>query len=141
LIINLVRLGLIASLIGWSIMSWGPRGAIAVTVLALGLGKAIGLLAMGHWWHVGIGRLLPWRALGAVSLSALGAGVPALVVAYSLPPLPFVRVVAAGIVYASAYIGLALSCGLLSARERTALVELVQQLGILLPLRHQHRAS
>ena len=125
LVMNLARLALIAMLIHWSIVSFGLVGAIAVTVVALALGKAIGLATAASLWHVGIGRLLPWRALSLIAATSLVAGLPALAVASGVQTAPAVRLLAVGIVYVSTYAAIAMAFGLLSTQERAALSQML----------------
>lgn len=141
LAINLVRLAMIALLIKWAIGSFGLVGAMLVTVLALALGKAIGMAAVASLWRVSIGRLLPWRALAMSAVVSLVAAVPALAVAYGLQAPPFIRMLAIGAVYASAYAATALGVGLVSAQERAALSQVMGRLQFMLPVRYQHKTS
>jgi O-antigen/teichoic acid export membrane protein len=141
LMINLVRLALIAFLIHSAIQSFGLVGAISVTVIALAVGKAIGLAAAGSVWNVGIGRLLPWRALSLIAVVSAAAALPALAVGYALEAAPVIRIVAAGAVYGSAYAAMALGFGLVSARERATLSQSVGRLQFMLPVRYQHKTS
>jgi O-antigen/teichoic acid export membrane protein len=136
LVMNLARLALIVVLIHWFITSFGLVGAIAVTVLALAVGKAIGLSAASSVWQVGIGRLLPWRALSLVAVASVMAGLPALAVASGVQALPAVRLLVIGSVYAATYAAVVMGFGLLSAQERAALSQLlgrVQFIRSLLP--------
>jgi O-antigen/teichoic acid export membrane protein len=139
--INLVRLAMIASLIHGAIGSFGLAGAMLVTVLALAVGKAIGLAAMGFLWRVGVGRLLPWRSLALIAAACLVAAIPALAVGYGLQAPPFLRMFLIGAVYGSAYAAAALAAGLLSAHERAALSASMGRLQVMLPVRYQHKTS
>ena len=141
LAINLVRLAMIALLIHWSIRSFGLVGAMLVTVLALALGKAIGLGAAASMWHVGVGRLLPWRPLWLIVVVSLTAALPALAVAYGLQTAPFLRILAIGTVYGFAYAAMALGVGLISPHERAALAQVMGRLQFMLPVRYQHKTS
>ena len=141
LAINLVRLAMIALLIHWSISSFGLVGAMLVTVLALALGKAIGLGAAASMWHVGVGRLLPWRPLWLIVVVSLTAALPALAVAYGLQTAPFLRILAIGTVYGFAYAAMALGVGLISPHERAALTQVMGRLQFMLPVRYQHKTS
>jgi O-antigen/teichoic acid export membrane protein len=141
LAINLVRLVIIAMLIYWAIRSLGLVGAMLVTVLALAVGKAIGLAAAMSLWRVGVGRVLPWRPLSLIALVSLMASLPALAVGYGLQTAPFVRILAIGIVYGSAYAAMALGFGLVSAHERAMLSQSVGRLQFMLPVRYQHKPS
>jgi len=141
LVINLVRLVMIALLIHWAIRSLGLVGAMMVTVLALGVGKAIGLAAAGSLWRVGVGRLLPWHALSLIALVSLAASLPALAVGYGLQAPPFVRILAVGTVFGAAYVAMALGFGLISAHERATLSQSMGRLQFMLPVRYQHKPS
>jgi O-antigen/teichoic acid export membrane protein len=141
LTINLVRLAMIALLIHWSISSFGLVGAMLVTVLALALGKAIGLGAAASMWHVGIGRLLPWRPLRLIVVVSLTAALPALAVAYGLETVPFIRIAVISAVYGATYATMALGVGLISPHERAALTQVMGRLQFMLPVRYQHKTS
>jgi O-antigen/teichoic acid export membrane protein len=141
LAINLVRLALIIATIHWAIASWGLVGAILVTVLALALGKAIGLVTVASIWRVNLGRLLPWRALISVIVIAASAAVPAVAVAYGLQAPAFVRLLAVGTVYAATYAALVMAFGLLSRHERAAVSQSLGRLQFILPVRYQHKTS
>ena len=139
--INLIRLAMIALLIHWAIRSFGLAGAMLVTVMALALGKAIGLAAAATRWRVGIGRLLPWRALSLIAAVSLAAAVPALAVGYGLQAPPFIRLVLVGTVYGAVYVAAALGVGLLLPHERAALSSSMGRLQFMLPVRYQHKIS
>jgi hypothetical protein len=129
-----IILAMIALLIHWSISSFGLVGAMLVTVLALALGKAIGLGAAASMWHVGVGRLLPWRPLWLIVVVSLTAALPALAVAYGLQTAPFLRILAIGTVYGFAYAAMALGVGLISPHERAALTQVMGRLQFMLPV-------
>jgi O-antigen/teichoic acid export membrane protein len=139
--INLVRLAMIALLIHTAIRSFGLAGAMLVTVLALAVGKGIGLAAAASFWRVGLGRLLPWRALIHIAAVSAAAAVPALAVGYGLQATPFVRILVVGATFGSAYLILGSAVGLLSAHERAALLSEISRLQVMLPLRYQHKTS
>ncbi len=141
LAINLLRFTMIAILIHWSIMSFGLAGAMFVTVLALGLGKALGLLAAGSLWRMSLGRLLPWRTLSVIATVSIAASLPALAIAYGVQTVPSIRVLLAGIVYASAYVGMVMGFGLVSVHERAELSHLLGRLRFILGMRYQHKLS
>jgi O-antigen/teichoic acid export membrane protein len=141
LVINLVRLAIIAILIRGAIGAFGLVGAVLVTVLALAIGKAIGLAAAGSRWRVGMGRLLPWRALSRIAVIALAAAVPALAVGYGLQTSPLIRIFAVSAVYGSAYAAMAVGFDLVSAQEWAAVSQSVGRLRFMLPVRYQHKTS
>ncbi|HJT19241.1 MAG TPA: oligosaccharide flippase family protein [Nitrospira sp.] len=112
--INLLRLGMIALTIYWSIRSFGLVGAMLTTVLALVTGKAIGLTAVASLWRVGIGRLLPWRSLAAIAGASIAASLPALAAAYGFHAAPYVRILFIGALYVFLYTIISTGFGLLS---------------------------
>ena len=141
LIINLVRLVMIALCIYWAIESFGLPGAMLVTVAVLAFGKAIGLGAAAWVWHVGVARLLPWRALLRIAVVALAAALPALAVSYGLQAAPFIRVLAIGVVYASTYAAAAWGLGLVSVHERAVLVQWLGRGIGMRAVQYQHKPS
>ena len=141
LLINVLRLVMIALLIQWAIRSLGLVGAMLVTVAALAAGKGIGLAAAGSLWRVGAGRLLPWRALSSIALVSVAASLPALAAAYGLHAAPFLRILVIGTLYGCAYAVLALSLGLVSPHERETLSRSMGRFQFLLPVRYQHKPS
>jgi O-antigen/teichoic acid export membrane protein len=141
LFINVLRLAMIALLIQWAIRAFGLVGAVLVTVLALAVGKTIGLAAAGSLWRVAVWRILPWGALSLVVSVSLAAAVPALAVSYGLQTPPFIRLLVVGAVYGSAYAAMVLGFGLVSARERAALSQAIGRLQFVLPVRYQHKPS
>ena len=141
LVINLVRLAIIALLIYGAIVSFGLTGAMVVTILALAVGKVIGLAAAASLWHVGIGRLLPWRPLALIALVAMAAALPAVTVGYALQAAPVIRILAIGVLYGSVYTMMALGFRLVSSQERATLLQSLGRVQFMLPVRYQHKTS
>lgn len=140
LAINLVRVVIIALLIHWFIASFGLVGAMFITMLALVFGKAIGLFSAASLWRIGIRDLLPWRMLSLIAIFSIMASLPALAVAYVLQSSPLVRLLIVGMVYVSAYAGMAMAF-LVSAEERETLFQLWGRIQFILPVRYQHKVS
>jgi O-antigen/teichoic acid export membrane protein len=141
LIVNLVRLAIIAMFIKSFVTSFGLVGAVLVTVLALGIGKLLGLVAMTGRWQTGVRNLLPWRALSGIAALSLAAALPALAVTYGVQTHVTLRIVLVGMVYASAYIGMAIGFGLLSVEERAALSRPFEWISFIRGFRYQHKIS
>ena len=141
LIMNLLRLAVIVILIQWFVTSFGLVGAVLVTMLALAVGKLLGLMAMTGEWQVGVRHLLPWRTLTAIAALSITAGLPALAVAYGIQTSAPLRLLLIGVVYASAYVGMAMGFGLLSAQERAILSRPLEWLPFVRDLRYQHKIS
>jgi O-antigen/teichoic acid export membrane protein len=92
LVMNIVRLGFVMALIGWFIGAFGLVGAVLVTLIATVVAKALAVVRIARLLHVAVAEVLPWRALGRITLRAGAAAVPAWLVAEifaSIPPLAF----------------------------------------------------
>src|SRR2546425_3286828 len=121
LLLNAVRLALIAVLIAPFIAILHLPGAIFVTVLATAVTKGLALARMSRLMGLGLDRLLPWRSLGATATAATiaalgGLGAKALVGGTAFSGLVAVTLVAAGV-----YAVLLLRLGLLGKDERAAM--------------------
>ncbi|HKT33998.1 MAG TPA: lipopolysaccharide biosynthesis protein [Nitrospira sp.] len=141
LIMNLVRLAMITLLIYPAILSFGLLGAIFVTIVALAVGKAIGLAAAASLWQVGIARLLPWRPLSRIALVTLAAALPAVALAYALHAAPFMKILAISAIYGSLYAAMALGFGLVSSQERATLLQSIGRVQFMLPVRYHQKTS
>jgi O-antigen/teichoic acid export membrane protein len=78
LLLNGVRLALIAALIPFAITAFGLIGAVLLTVGATALTKALGLAQVARAMRVTPGVLIPWGTIGATT----GASAIAAMVAY-----------------------------------------------------------
>lgn len=122
LLLNLVRLALIAGLIKASLGTFHLIGPVLVILLATLTFKAAGLLRMKGLLHVSAAKLLPWRDLASLTaVSAIAGVVASLAKAYvQLPHLAILLIVSA--VYAVTYAVLVWRFNLLSESEKGALV-------------------
>lgn len=127
LVINIVRLAVVAGGMYWFVTGMGLVGAVLITVLALAAGKAMGLARMMTCWHVGLGRLLPWRELGSIAAATVAACLPALWVASQGPASPVVRLAVISLIYGGGYIVLAWTVGLIRKSEREVLLKWVSR--------------
>jgi O-antigen/teichoic acid export membrane protein len=103
-LLNAVRLGLIASLIYWSLSRFDLIGAVVLTVAAIALTKVLGLLRVARVMEVSPRALVPWSSVGRIVLATLiAAGVARMALAsVSWPALPSL-LLAAGL-YAGVYL-------------------------------------
>jgi hypothetical protein len=76
-VLNAVRLALIAGLIGWFMSTFGLIGAVLVTLVATSLVKAAAVVRIARLMNVGVADVLPWRRLAAAAVHAGIAVVPA----------------------------------------------------------------
>jgi O-antigen/teichoic acid export membrane protein len=126
LLMNLLRLGVVVGLIGWFMSVFGLVGAVLITLLATVAAKSLAVRRIASLLQVRIRDVLPWRALGRISLRAGAAAVPTWAVAHaaaSTPPLAFA---AGAAVYAAAYFALSYSPGI--AEPAAIRVPVVQRL-------------
>jgi O-antigen/teichoic acid export membrane protein len=119
LLLNGVRLVLVAVLIHPLLSALHLPGAVLLTVLALAVGKALALVRIKDLFGVPLGDLLPWRRLAVTGLAAASAMLPAWMVASrgGGPTLPGLLGIA--VTYATSYVVLALGLGALEPDERS----------------------
>ena len=112
--LNLVRLGAVVVLIGWSLTAFGLSGAVIATLLATVLARALGLARIARLMNVGYAELLPWKRLTITGLVAMIAALPAVWVhaALSVPRLLELLIMAA--VYGAAFVLLSFRQGSLT---------------------------
>jgi O-antigen/teichoic acid export membrane protein len=127
LVLNLMRLAVIAGLIRWSLGEFHLVGAALVTVLATLLFKAGALIRMKRLLGIGAVHLLPWRSLGAL-LAAATCGVLSVLAVKSLIHVStFPSILATGVAYAVTYVGLVWRFDLLNESERLAIAGWVRR--------------
>jgi hypothetical protein len=74
LVMNLVRLLFVAGLITWFLDSFGLLGAVGITLIAMTVAKAMGVIRIAQLMQVGVREALPWARLSYISaISALSA--------------------------------------------------------------------
>ncbi len=126
LVINVVRLLLVAAGMYWLVPTMGLVGAVLVTVAALAVGKAMGLASMMTNWRVGVSQLLPWRHLAAIAAVAAAASAPALWTAFQVQASSFARLGMIGSLYCAAYVALAWMFGVIHKSEQEAILKWIQ---------------
>jgi O-antigen/teichoic acid export membrane protein len=117
LLINLARLAVIGALLTVSVSVLGMVGAVATTVLALALGKLMGLARLRSRLATGWRGLLPWGDLARIVVVTSGAAAPALLLWPELERGAFGTLVILGTVYAVTLVALALAAGILEEGE------------------------
>jgi O-antigen/teichoic acid export membrane protein len=129
LIMNLVRLGFVAALIGWFLGVFGLAGAVLVTLIATIVAKGLAVARIARLMEVTVAAVLPWRALGRITLRAIAAAPLAWVVAEALGRLPAVALGAGGTVYAATYLALCYAPGIAEpAAIRVPVVDRLQRM-------------
>jgi hypothetical protein len=103
LAMNVLRLVIIVTSIGWFFSAFGMAGAVMVTLLSTSLVKAAGVIRIARLLKVGMSDVLPWRRLAGVAIQSAIAAMPALWVNRAAAwPAP-VAIVATGTVYAMTF--------------------------------------
>ena len=83
--LNLVRLAAVALLIGAFLTAFGLPGAVAATLCATVLARALGLARIARLMNVGLVELLPWKRLTMTAAFAVVAALPAVWVHRTMP--------------------------------------------------------
>ena len=127
LVLNLMRLAIIAGLIRWSLGEFHLLGAVLVTVLATLLFKAGALVRMKRLLGINAVNLLPWRSLGALLAAAACGAAVAMAVKSLIHVSPLPLILATGIAFAVTYVGLVWRFDLLNESERLAIAGWVRR--------------
>jgi O-antigen/teichoic acid export membrane protein len=114
LVMNLVRLGCVAGLIGVFLSSMGLTGAVLVTLLALTVTKTLGLVRVASVLGIGARQLLPWRRLAGVAAITAISTVPAISLQRLVNWPPLVTFIVSSATYAATYALLSYVVALLS---------------------------
>ncbi|HEY9466420.1 MAG TPA: lipopolysaccharide biosynthesis protein [Vicinamibacterales bacterium] len=113
-VLNLVRLAVVAALIGALLTAFGLRGAVAATLCATVLARALGLARIARILHLRLVEILPWKQLTTTATLAVLAALPAVWVHRLLPNTGAVALVIVAGVYGITFMGLNLWKGSLS---------------------------
>jgi O-antigen/teichoic acid export membrane protein len=105
LVMNLMRLAMVAALIGWFLSSFGMSGAVLVTLVSTLLVTLVGVGRIAHLLHLPFSHSLPWARLAGIFLRAGVAAVPVLWLTRELTLPPVVALGASGAAYAVVYFG------------------------------------
>jgi len=125
--LNLLRLGIIAGLIRYSLSKFSLIGPVFVILLATFAFKAGALTRMKRLFRTGAGGLLPWRNLAAVLGCSAAAAVVAMGVKSQLHGPVVLLLLAACAVHIAVYALLVWYFDLLSAAERRAIADWVRR--------------
>ena len=120
LFLNIIRLGVIAGMIGWFLSAFGIKGAVLITLLATFVSKSLAMVRATSLMKVRAVRILPWGSLAAIGIASAAAALPTWVVKTQvhLHPIPLLMLM--GTVFSISYAGLVLGFGLLNEGERRA---------------------
>jgi O-antigen/teichoic acid export membrane protein len=125
LILNLVRLAIIAGLMKWFFGTLHLLGPALVIVLAALVFKIAAIARMKTLFETTFAELLPWRSLANLVCAVVGAGLAALIIKSQLHVATLPLLLATSSVYVAAYMILIWNFGVLNASERVAITEWV----------------
>jgi O-antigen/teichoic acid export membrane protein len=125
LVLNLVRLAIIAGLMKWFFGTLHLLGPALVIVLAAVVFKIAAIARMKTLFETTFAELLPWRSLANLVCAVVGAAMAALVIKSQLHAGTLPLLLATSAVYAAACMILIWNFGVLNASERVAITEWV----------------
>ena len=126
IVINVIRLAVVASAIGLFLHAFGLMGAVLVTLLSTVTAKCVGVLRIRRLMGCSLARVLPWKAL-AQTVAVTGAAMaPPLLLkpVLALPLLPSLLV--SGLLFGLGYLGLLWCFGPLKDSERKTVAQRLQ---------------
>jgi hypothetical protein len=103
LAMNVLRLAIIVTSIGWFFSAFGLTGAVMITLLSMSLVKAVSVIRIARLLKVGMSDVLPWRRLAGVAIQSAIAAMPALWMNRAAAWPASVAIVATGTVYAMTF--------------------------------------
>jgi len=106
LVMNLVRLAMVAVLIGWFISTFGMSGAVLVTLVSTLLVNLVGVARIARLLHLSFAQTLPWGRLAAIFASAIVAALPVMWMTRDAGFHPIVALGLSSVSYAAVYFGL-----------------------------------
>jgi len=124
--VNLLRLALVVILMQPLMATFGLKGPVLVTLLAMGVAKGLHLFRMRQVMGLKAGELLPWPSLGAIASVSVMA-VPTVVAVRALFSGPrLVALLAEGAAYVLVYLLFLFATGIINAEERAGLRRLLR---------------
>jgi len=121
LVMNLVRLAVIALIISWLLSHFNMIGAVLATILGLLVAKAIGLGVAKQRMQARLKFLVPWKNLGAILAASIASAGAAFAAKSILQPAPLPRLLLAGTIYVGCYLMLLFWLRILTQEERRGL--------------------
>jgi O-antigen/teichoic acid export membrane protein len=105
LVMNVLRLGMVAAFIGWFLSTFGMSGAVLVTLVSTLLVNLVGVGRIARLLHLSFAETLPWGRLGGIFTLAGVAALPVLWITRETALKPIIALGISGIAYAVVYFG------------------------------------
>jgi O-antigen/teichoic acid export membrane protein len=106
LVMNVLRLAMVAGLIGWFLSTFGMSGAVLVTLVSTLLVNLVGVARIARLLHLPFAEALPWGRLAAIFACAVIAALPVVWITRALALRPIVALGMSSAAYAAVYFGL-----------------------------------
>jgi O-antigen/teichoic acid export membrane protein len=106
LLMNVVRLVLVAALIGVAMSALGLVGAVLVAFCAMTVVKGLKVVKIARLMHLRLSEVLPWDRLMGITIRACVAGVPVAWITHAVTMPPLVGLVVGGALYVAMYAAL-----------------------------------
>ena len=106
LVMNVVRLAMVAALIGWCLSTFGMSGAVLVTLVSTLLVTIVGVARIAHLLQLSFADALPWGRLAAIFACAVVAALPVVWITREWGVHPVVALGTGAAAYAAVYFGL-----------------------------------
>lgn len=123
--LNIVKLVLIAGLIGWFLDQFALVGAVLVMFLATVVAKVIALARIRTLLRCRVAELLPWGALAKLATISAAAAAPAVGLKGGLELTALPLLLISGLVYSFTVLGLLLLFGPIKQEEKRELLSWV----------------
>ena len=106
LVMNVMRLAVVAACIGWFLSTFGMSGAVLVTLMSTAIVNLVGVARIARLLHLSFADTLPWTRLAGICACALIAAAPVLWITRASELHPIVALAVSGVVYSAVYFGL-----------------------------------
>jgi O-antigen/teichoic acid export membrane protein len=118
LLLNILRLAIVAATIGMFISAFGLQGAVAITLLATMFVKLLGVARLARLMRVPLLEALPWGRLAVIVLCAALSIVPVLWLTRMIAMPPLASVASGAALYGATYFGLSYAARRFTAAPR-----------------------
>jgi len=125
LVMNIVRLAVIAVLIGWFLTHFGLIGAVLVTLVGTTVVKGAAVVRIARLMNVGLSEVLPWKRLAVITAHASVAAVPAWIVTHIVTMPPLATLMLSSGTYAATYLAIWYARGSVTSKLDIATPELI----------------
>lgn len=106
LVMNIVRLGVIAALIGWFLGHLGLIGAVLVTLVGTTVVKTAAMVQIARLMNVSVREVLPWKRLTIIAAHSAVAAIPAWALGRVIQLPPLVTLMVMGATYTTAFLAI-----------------------------------